>query len=99
MSASPFSLGAKVLVALTLGRCKAIAKAKARSAYRAGLVLDLAEQDMRRGRTARGRAGRVAAQLHGLLSRRQVQRILAALFSVSSSGAPNRGKERTHADP
>jgi hypothetical protein len=52
--------------------------------------------DMRRGGGRRGRAGRVAFQPHGLLSERQVRRILATLQCVRFERV-YWAKEKTHA--
>jgi hypothetical protein len=75
--------------ALDAGRAKANEAAKRRGAASTAVVLDLALIDLRAGKPARGRAGRIRRTLGGLLSERQVRRILAALFSVSDSVVSN----------
>jgi hypothetical protein len=75
-------VGRRVLLCLDAGRNKAIAKAKRRAAGHAALIIDLAAIDARAGRPERGRAGRIARKLRGMLSESQVHRILRALSSV-----------------
>jgi len=53
------------------------------------LVIDLAAIDERAGRPERGRPGRIARKLQGMLSESQVRKILRALSSVRDSALSN----------
>ena len=75
--------------ALDAGRAEAIRKAKNRGAESGAMVLEHALADMRAGKAARGRAGRIAVALKGALSVRQVKRILDTLSSASDSPISN----------
>jgi hypothetical protein len=76
-------VGRKVLAGLDRGRAIAIAQAKARSAQRVGLIVVLVNTDTQQGRPDRGRAGRIARKLGGLISERHVKRILDRLSRMS----------------
>lgn len=71
----------RAIEGLELGRRKAIEQAKLRAAKNAALVMNLAMIDLDAGRPVRGRAGRIARKLEGLLTERSVKRILVK-FSV-----------------
>lgn len=69
--------GKRVLNALAEGRRRAIANSQADAEPVRRAVLQLAREDEARGRSARGRAGRIHEQLHLLdVSLRTVQRII-----------------------
>lgn len=79
------ALGQKVLVGLTKGRQLAIQRSRKVGADNAYKVVILANLDMNAGSPQRGRAGRIARNLGGLLTERSVKRILDRLSSVSDS--------------
>lgn len=78
-------VGDKVLAALENGRHRAIVRAREMGAANALQVMALAVTDAQSGRSPRGRAGRIARKLGGLLTERSVKRILDRLSSVSDS--------------
>jgi hypothetical protein len=75
--------------ALDAGRAKVNAEKRKRATYTRHLVLETAAADQRAGTPARGRAGRVARKLNGLLSESQVQKILRALCCARDSVSSN----------
>lgn len=79
--------------ALDAGRARAIAEKRKRAAYTRSLVLETAAADHQAGRPARGRAGRVARKLNGLVSEGQARKILRALSSARDSAGYNAEKE------
>jgi hypothetical protein len=78
-------VGARVLAGLALGRERSLEVRRRTAAQHRLVVLAAARGDEQRGHGPRGRAGRIAQRLRGLLSRRQVQRILDAQEQASSS--------------
>lgn len=79
-------VGLKVLEGFEKGRCIAIAQAKARSAQRAAAIILLFNEDVTRGKPARGRAGRIARRMTERISESQVRKIIARTqFSVRDS--------------
>lgn len=78
-------VGRKVLAGLDKGRHRAIAQAKERAAFHVAKVVIHSNADFASGKPERGRAGRIARKLGGMLSERQVKRILDRLSSVSDS--------------
>jgi len=69
-------LGQKILSAFTRGRAIAHAMAQKRGQDIREAILKLAAQDKAMGRPDRGRPGRIARRLSGLVSQRHVSRIL-----------------------
>lgn len=80
----PADIGRRVLAAFEKGRAQAIAQSKARAAPVEREVRRQLDLDILAGHTPRGRAGRIARELRGAVSRRTVARILARLYSVAS---------------
>lgn len=78
-------IGRKVLEGLDKGRQRAIAQSKERAAFHVAKVVIHSNADFASGKPERGRAGRIARKLGGMLSERQVKRILDRLSSVSDS--------------
>lgn len=89
----PAEVGRRVLEALAEGRRRAIAQVQNEARRRDLLRLVAAKlrRELDRGLPARGRAGRIARELHGLVTERHVLRILKsdALFSMSDSSRYN----------
>lgn len=81
----PAQVGRAVLAAFTKGREIAIERARARAAPAERAVRELLDTDILAGHPPRGRAERISRRLHGTVSRRTVQRILARLYSVANS--------------
>ena len=80
----PYETGDRVLQALDAGRAKAHEISQARASSLRAAVDRLATDDIARGKSKRGRAGRIARRLHGLVTERHVGRILSdMLFNVS----------------
>ena len=82
---TPESIGRKVLAGLFKGRQRAIEQAKERAAFHVAKVVIHANADVAARKPERGRAGRISRRLGGMLSERQVKRILDRLSSVSDS--------------
>jgi hypothetical protein len=83
----PTATGLRVLAALEEGRRLAIEAKRQRAARVRLLVLAASRRDEQRGHPSRGRAGRISRDLHGVVTRRHVQRILDTLSCVSNSRA------------
>lgn len=83
--ASAAETGARVLAGLAAGRARAHARARERAAELERHVLREFHLDVLRQKPARGRAGRIARKLAGMVSVRHTQRILDRLFNVSDS--------------
>jgi hypothetical protein len=79
------SVGRVVLASLERGRARAIERAKQIGAANSMKVIALATLDAEAGRSPRGRAGRIARKLGGLLKERSVRKILARLSSRTDS--------------
>lgn len=78
-------VGLKVLDGLAKGRQQAIAQAKERAAFHVAKVVIHTNADVAAGKPERGRAGRISRKLGGILSERQVKRILDTLSCMSDS--------------
>src|SRR5690242_176771 len=91
-------VGRRVLAALDAGRATAIRRARERGARTLLLVAELAVLDARGGRPIRGRAGRIARKLGGLLSASQVRKKLRALSSVRDSAGDDDAHRITDAE-
>lgn len=77
-------VGRRVLEGLDRGRAISIEQSRQRAAALRAAVLQLAADDLARGRKPRGRAGRIARKLRGLASERHIRRILSDTFSCMS---------------
>lgn len=83
-------VGAKVLAAFEQGRTMANEAKKEQRARHVATIAILAQEDVQRGRGARGRAGRIARRMGGVLTERRIRQILSeTLFSVSHSKVEN----------
>ena len=82
-------VGQKVLDGLDKGRQRAITQAKERAAFHVAKVVIHANVDVAAGKPERGRAGRISRKLSGILSERQVKRILDRLSCMSDSAEQN----------
>lgn len=80
----PAELGARVLAILARGRARRRSTQLEQSAAVIDAVLRVAAQDLALGRPARGRPGRVARKLRGMVSERHVRRILSDLRAGAS---------------
>ena len=89
----------RIVDGLERGRRLAVAAAKERGEVTRAAVLQGAKDDQARGRPARGRAARIAAKLHGLVSRRQVARILRAPTARPVRGVHARRTSNASATP
>jgi len=83
VSADPYLVGERVLAGLEKGRRRAIAQAQARGARTVRAVCQALDVDLLEGRGERGRAGRIARRLRGMVGERQVRKILERLSSGS----------------
>jgi hypothetical protein len=81
------AVGARVLAGLAKGRLRLRERQERQSAGLARLVAQAAAVDASRGFGERGRAGRIARRLHGLVARRTAAKYLARLSSRASSSA------------
>lgn len=79
------TIGRKVLDGLEKGRWLAIERAQQIGAANALQVMALATIDAQAGRSTRGRAGRIARKLGGLLKERSIRKILVRLSSRADS--------------
>jgi hypothetical protein len=85
----PLATGQRVLAALDRGRALAIAAARERGEAHTLEVRRLLDLDILAGRSAWGRAGRIARRMGGRIKERSVRRILDKLSSVSDSSCSN----------
>lgn len=70
-------LGLKMLAVFERGRNMVNEARKARSAQRAAAIILLYNEDVARGKPARGRAGRIARRMTERISESQVRKIIA----------------------
>jgi hypothetical protein len=88
-------VGRRVLAGLARGRQRAIRQSKERSARHVATILILVNEDRRRGRPDRGRAGRIARRMGGVLTERRIRQILReTLFNGSHSQGDNSLKKQ-----
>lgn len=73
----PHEVGAAVLDVFARGREKRHEEQRQQSALIERLVAQYAAQEIARGKTSRGRAGRIAVLLRGFAKRRTIQKYLA----------------------
>jgi len=76
-----YLIGAKVLAGFARGRKVAIAQAKERSARRAAAIVLLYNEDVAKGKPARGRARRIAQRMTDRISESQVRKIILRTLS------------------
>ena len=79
--------GRKVLAALDAGRAVAVRRAREQGVRTMALVAELVVLDARAGRPVRGRAGRIARKLRGMLTEGQIRRKLRTLSSMHALAA------------
>lgn len=78
-------VGRRVLAGLNKGRRIGIEVRQTRSRERASLIFTLAAADIAGGKSMRGRSGRIARKMGGLLSESQVRRLLRAFSYMQNS--------------